>query len=58
VTRDLESQIAEWRGYVAGAPGVDGHDIAELEDHLRDQIAELTAAGLAPDGASTHEACC
>ncbi len=47
----LETQIAEWRAYVAGAPGVSGHDVAELEDHLRDQIAELNAAGLAADEA-------
>ena len=45
----LESQIAEWRAYVAGAPGIDGHDVDELEDHLRDQIAELSAAGLTAD---------
>ena len=42
----VESQIAEWRAYVASAPGVNGHDLDELEDHLRHQIAELTAAGL------------
>ena len=45
----VESQIAEWRAYVASAPGVNGHDLDELEDHLRHQIAELTAAGLTPD---------
>ena len=45
----VESQIAEWRAYVARAPGVNGHDVDELEDHLRQQIAELTEAGLAPD---------
>ena len=47
----VESQIAEWRAYVAGAPGVNGHDVDELEDHLRHQIAELNAVGLAPDEA-------
>jgi hypothetical protein len=45
----LESQIAEWRAYVASAPGINGHDVDELEDHLRHQIAELNAAGLTPD---------
>ena len=45
----VESQIAEWRAYVAGAPGINGHDIDELEDHLRHQIAELNAAGLTSD---------
>ena len=45
----LETQIADWRAYVAGAPGVNGRDVDELEDHLRHQIAELSAAGLTPD---------
>src|SRR5918993_1828841 len=47
----LDSQIAEWRAYVAGAPGVNGRDVDELEDHLRGQIDELHAAGLADDEA-------
>ena len=47
----VESQIAEWRAYLANAAGVNGHDIDELEDHLRHQIAELNAVGLAPDEA-------
>ena len=47
----VESQIAEWRAYVASAPGVNGRDVDELEDHLRHQIAELNAAGLAADEA-------
>ena len=38
----IESQIAEWRAYVASSPAVNGHDVDELEDHLRHQIAELT----------------
>ena len=42
----VEEQIAEWRAYVAGAPGVNGRDVDELEGHLRDQIADLNAAGL------------
>jgi hypothetical protein len=47
----VESQIAEWRAYVASAPAVNGHDVDELEDHLRGQIAELNAAGLADEEA-------
>ena len=47
----LESQIAEWRTYVATAPGLNGHDVDELEDHLRHQIADLNAAGLTADEA-------
>jgi hypothetical protein len=47
----VEAQIAEWRAYVARAPSVDGRHVDELEDHLRDEIAELGAAGLAEDEA-------
>ena len=47
----LELQIAEWRTYVANAPAVNGHDVDELEDHLRHQIADLNAAGLDEDEA-------
>src|ERR671919_465251 len=47
----VESQIAEWRAYVAKAPAVNGRDVDELEAHLRDQIAELDAAGLTADEA-------
>jgi hypothetical protein len=47
----VESQIAKWRTYVASAPGVNGRDVDELEDHLRGQIAELNSAGLADDEA-------
>src|ERR671925_1774378 len=45
----VESQIAEWRAYVENAPGVNGQDVDELEDHLRQQIAELASAGLTAD---------
>src|SRR5262245_23769803 len=48
---DVETQIDEWRAYVARAPAVNGHDVDELEDHLRHEIAELSAAGLASDEA-------
>ena len=47
----VESQIAAWRAYVARAPAVNGRDLDELEGHLRDQIAELDAAGLTSDEA-------
>ena len=50
-TQTLELHIAEWREYVGNAPAVNGHDVDELEDHLRHQIAELNAAGLAEDEA-------
>jgi hypothetical protein len=48
-TESLEARIAEWRAYVADAPGVNGRDVDELEDHLRHQIADLNAAGLTAD---------
>jgi hypothetical protein len=47
----VESQITEWRAYVAKAPAVNGRDVDELEVHLRDQITELAAAGLSADEA-------
>ena len=39
----LELEIEEWRAFVEQSPAVDGRDVEELEDHLRDQIADLTA---------------
>jgi hypothetical protein len=45
----VNALIAEWRAYVENAPGVNGRDVDELEDHLRHQIAELNAAGLTAD---------
>ncbi|MDX1621595.1 MAG: permease prefix domain 1-containing protein [Nitriliruptorales bacterium] len=47
----LESEIAEWRAFVGQKPAVNGRDVEELETHLRDQIADLDAAGLTPDEA-------
>lgn len=47
----VESQIAEWRAYVGQARAVDGHDVDELEAHLRDQMADLGAAGLSGEEA-------
>ena len=46
-----ELEIAEWRSFVGQRPTVDGHDVDELETHLRDEIADLNAAGLAADEA-------
>lgn len=47
----VEREIAEWRAHVGRRPGVDDQDVQELEVHLRDQIADLDAAGLAADEA-------
>lgn len=48
---DLEAQIGEWRAYLRRHREVNGPDADELEDHLRNRIADLTGAGLAPDEA-------
>lgn len=47
----VESEIRAWRAFVDRAPAVDGRDADELEAHLRDQIADLTAKGLTTDEA-------
>lgn len=47
----LEAEIAQWRAFVRQRPVVDSRDVDELEAHLRDQIADLDAAGLAADEA-------
>ncbi|MDQ3880588.1 MAG: permease prefix domain 1-containing protein [Chloroflexota bacterium] len=47
----LDEHLAEWRSYLRRRQAIDSVDVAELEDHLREQIATLTDAGLAPDEA-------
>jgi hypothetical protein len=47
----LEEQIGQWREYLRRRRAIDAHDVAELEDHLRDQVGELRHAGLADDEA-------
>jgi hypothetical protein len=47
----LEDQITQWREYLRRRPGIQSRDVKELEDHLRDQVATLTQAGLAADEA-------
>ncbi len=48
---ELEAQIRQWRTYLCGRQAVDSSDLAELEDHLREQIAFLVGSGLAADEA-------
>ena len=48
---ELESQIGQWRGYVARRVAITGADVDEMEDHLRNQVSDLTTAGLAADEA-------
>lgn len=45
----VEDRIGEWRAALSRSHAVRPDDIAELECHLRDQMAELEAAGLADD---------
>ncbi len=47
----LEEQIDQWRSYLRRRQAIDSVDVAELEDHLREQVAGLIAAGLATDEA-------
>ena len=51
MTAELESQIDQWRGYVQRHQAIAATDVAEMEDHLRERIDELSASGLAPDEA-------
>jgi hypothetical protein len=47
----IEEQIEQWRSYLRSRQAIHAVDIAELEDHLREQISALTDAGLAEDEA-------
>ena len=47
----LEEQIDQWRSFLRRRQAIHTVDVAELEDHLREQVATLTGAGLATDEA-------
>jgi hypothetical protein len=47
----LEEQIDQWRGYLRRRQAIHSVDVAELEDHLREQVTVLMDAGLATDEA-------
>ena len=47
----LEEQIDQWRSYLIRRQAIHSVDVAELEDHLREQVAVLVDAGLATDEA-------
>ncbi|GAB3481018.1 permease prefix domain 1-containing protein [Nocardiopsis coralliicola] len=51
MTGQLEEQIGQWRGFVSRRPAISAEDAAEMEDHLRERIAELEATGLDGDEA-------
>jgi hypothetical protein len=47
----LEEQIDQWRNYLRRRQAIHTADVAELEDHLREQVARLGDAGLSSDEA-------
>ncbi|MFI7583409.1 permease prefix domain 1-containing protein [Kocuria sp. M1N1S27] len=48
---EQETQIGRWRGYVQRRQAISPADVDELEDHLREQVADLRATGLDDDEA-------
>ena len=58
-TVSLEEQIDQWRSYLRRRQAIHSVDVAELEDHLREQVAVLADAGLdhrrgVPDRGEAH----
>jgi len=51
MTTELESQIAQWRSFVQHRQAISVADADEMEEHLRDQVDDLTTAGLSDDEA-------
>src|SRR5512134_3921299 len=47
----VEQQIDEWRAYLRRSRAITARDVAELEDHLREQMASLADQGLSMDEA-------
>src|ERR671912_499361 len=47
----LEEQIDRWRSYLRRRQAIHSVDVAELEDHLREQVGGLVDAGLDTDEA-------
>src|SRR5688572_9731084 len=45
----IEAQIREWRAYLLRRRTIHDVDVDELEDHLRNQMSDLGAAGLSGD---------
>ncbi len=45
----VEKQIEEWRAYLRKSRAITDRDAAELEDHLREQMASLRDQGLSED---------
>ena len=49
--RSLEEQIGQWRSFLSRRQAIHTTDVAELEDHLREQVAVLIDVGLSADEA-------
>ncbi len=47
----LEEQVGQWRSYLLRRQAIHSVDVAELEDHLREQVTALVSAGLSTDEA-------
>ena len=47
----LDEQIEQWRSFLLRRRTIQSGDVAELEDHLREQVSSLIDVGLAPDEA-------
>lgn len=47
----FEAQIDQWRGYVQRRRAISAGDVEEMEDHLREQVTDLTRTGLNEDEA-------
>ena len=48
---DLEGALATWRSFLLSERSISSEDADELESHLRDEIDERVAEGLAPQAA-------
>lgn len=48
---DVTAMMSQWRELMATRPGLSDDDVDELADHLDAEVADLQAAGLAPDEA-------
>ncbi|MGQ4272294.1 permease prefix domain 1-containing protein [Nocardiopsis changdeensis] len=46
MTGGVEEQIDQWRGFVRRRKAISAADVEEMEDHLRERIADLEANGL------------
>lgn len=51
LSAEVEAQIDTWRAWVRRRQVIHAVDVAELEDHLREQISMLRESGLAADEA-------